>query len=158
MAIAGRVLLMPKGAYDASVTYEMLDMVSHDGATWVAKKASVGITPSADTAEYWFAMVGISSEDMEAFKKEVLESVNSSIGDAETSVADSINAMNDEIDTVKNSLSNYVPLAGGEMTGALKAVNPEAGAEGVRNITAGTEDLVAGTSELATGSIYIVYE
>ena len=151
MAIAGRVLLMPKGAYDASVTYEMLDMVSYDGVTWVARKASVGITPSADNAEYWFAMVGVSSEDFEAFKKDVLDSVNESIRESEAST-------NEKIKDVNDSLRGYVPLAGGEMTGALKAVNPEAGAEGVRNITAGTADLTAGTSPLATGSIYIVYE
>jgi hypothetical protein len=46
MAIAGRVLIMPKGAYDASLQYEMLDMVSHNGATWLAKKTEVGIKPS----------------------------------------------------------------------------------------------------------------
>ena len=158
MAIAGRVLLMPKGAYDASVTYEMLDMVSYDGVTWVAKKPSVGIKPSANNSEYWFAMVGVSSEDFEAFKNDVLDSVNESISASETSTDEKINAVDDKVDAVSESLSGYVPLAGGEMTGALKAVNPEAGAEGVRNITAGTADLVAGTSELATGSIYIVYE
>ena len=90
MAIAGRVLLMPKGAYDASVTYEMLDMVSYDGVTWVARKASVGITPSADNAEYWFAMVGVSSEDFEAFKKDVLDSVNESIRESEASTNEKI--------------------------------------------------------------------
>jgi hypothetical protein len=151
MAIAGRVLLMPKGAYDASVTYEMLDMVSYDGVTWVAKKTCVGIIPSADTSEYWFAMVGVSSEDFEAFKNEVLDDVNELIND-------SVTATDAKIKEVNDSLSDYVPLAGGEMTGALKAVNPNADAEGVRNITAGTTDLVAGTSELTTGSIYIVYE
>ena len=151
MAIAGRVLLMPKGAYDASVTYEMLDMVAYDGVTWIAKKASVGITPSADNSEYWFAMAGVSSDDFEAFKTEVLESVNESI-DAK------IKEVDDKVTAVNESLDDCVPLAGGEMTGVLKAMNPNADAEGVRNITAGTADLVAGTSELATGSIYIVYE
>lgn len=158
MAIAGRVLLMPKGAYDASVTYEMLDMVSYDGVTWVAKKTCVGIVPSADTSEYWFAMVGVSSDDFESFKNEVLDDVNELINDSVTATDAKIKTVDDKVIGVSESLGNYVPLAGGEMTGALKAVNPNADAEGVRNITAGTTDLVAGTSELATGSIYIVYE
>ena len=56
MATAGRILIMPKGAYNASTTYEMLDMVSHNGTSWLAKKTSVGITPSASTSEYWHEM------------------------------------------------------------------------------------------------------
>lgn len=162
MAIAGRVLLMPKGAYDASVTYEMLDMVSYDGVTWVAKKTCAGIVPSADTSEYWFAMVGVSSDDFETFKNEVLDSVEASISEAisesEEATESKINAVDSRVTTVNNSLSKYVPLAGGNMTGTLKAVNPSLNVEGVRNITAGTTDLTAGTSALATGSIYIVYE
>ena len=145
MATAGRILIMPKGAYDASVTYEMLDMVSHDGTTWLAKKTSVGITPSADNSEYWFAMVGIGFSDLEAFKTDVLDAVNESISASETNTDDKIKKVND-------SLENYVPLAGGNMTGVLKASNPSEAVEGVRNITAGTEDLTAGTSALATGS------
>ena len=180
MATAGRILLMHKGEYQASVTYEMLDMVSYDGVTWVAKKTCIGITPSSSNSEYWFAMVGVSSEDFEAFKNEVLSSVESiisssiseSISESEEATQTKINAVDSRVTTVdsrvttvdgrvttvNNSLSKYLPLAGGNMTGALKAVNPSLNVEGVRNITAGTADLTAGTSALATGSIYIVYE
>lgn len=147
MATAGRILIMPKGPYDASVTYEMLDMVSHNGSTWVAKKTAVGITPSDANSEYWFKMVGISANELNALKEEIRAEVNETIGETNTNVQN-----------VSNSLKNYVPLAGGNMTGPLKASNPSVNAEGVRNITAGTTDLVAGTSTLATGAIYIVYE
>lgn len=151
MAVAGRILIMPKGAYSASVTYEMLDMVSHEGATWVAKKTSVGIAPSAITSEYWFQMVGNDAIDLDAHKAEIL-------AEADQNVAVMKAAIDYDIALINLKVDNCVPLAGGTMNGALKAVNPAVGTEGVRNISAGTADLTAGTSALATGSIYIVYE
>ena len=63
MASAGRILIMPKGAYDSSATYEMLDLVSHNGTTWLAKKTVAGIEPSADNSEYWQNMVNMSATD-----------------------------------------------------------------------------------------------
>ncbi len=53
MTSAGRILIMPKGNYDPNVTYEMLDLVKHNGITWVAKKTSVGIEPNTANSEYW---------------------------------------------------------------------------------------------------------
>lgn len=53
MITAGRILIMPKGAYSADETYEMLDLVSHNGISWLAKKTSVGIEPSDANEEYW---------------------------------------------------------------------------------------------------------
>lgn len=56
MASAGRILIMPKGAYSASVTYEMLDLVIHNGSSWVAKKTVKGIEPATANAEHWQQM------------------------------------------------------------------------------------------------------
>ena len=51
---AGRVLPMPKGTYDASVTYNMLDMVYYSGSTYVCKAQTTGHAPT-DT-DYWQIM------------------------------------------------------------------------------------------------------
>lgn len=59
MASAGRILIMPKGAYDATTTYEMLDLVSHNSASWLAKKTSVGIEPSDANSEYWHNLIDL---------------------------------------------------------------------------------------------------
>lgn len=56
MATAGRILIMPKGAYDESTTYEMLDLVKHNGTSWLAKKTVIGIEPSEANSEYWHKM------------------------------------------------------------------------------------------------------
>ena len=59
MASAGRILIMPKGNYDSSVTYEMLDLVKYNGTSWLAKKTVTGIEPSAANSEYWQNMFNL---------------------------------------------------------------------------------------------------
>lgn len=56
MTSAGRILIMPKGDYNAETTYETLDLVYHAGRSWLAKKTVVGIEPSAANSEYWHNM------------------------------------------------------------------------------------------------------
>lgn len=56
MASAGRILIMPKGDYDANTTYEMLDLVNHNNVTWLARKTATGIEPSTENHEYWQRM------------------------------------------------------------------------------------------------------
>ena len=53
MASAGRILIMPKGSYNASTTYEMLDLVYYNGAAWLAKETVVGIAPSEASSAHW---------------------------------------------------------------------------------------------------------
>ena len=62
MATAGRMLIIPKGDYDANATYEMLDLVNHDGKTWLAKKHSQGIVPSEDSSDHWFMVLGVAHD------------------------------------------------------------------------------------------------
>ena len=59
MASAGRILIMPKGNYDSSATYEMLDMVHYNGTSWLAKKTATGVEPSAANSEHWHNMFDI---------------------------------------------------------------------------------------------------
>lgn len=81
MASAGRILILPKGNYDAETEYEMLDLVKHNGTSWLAKKTSVGIEPSEANAEYWQDMFDMGIET-------VLGDIDiSSIGDGTVSGA-----------------------------------------------------------------------
>lgn len=59
MADAGKILIMPKGAYSASTTYEVLDLVYYNGAAWLAKQTVKGITPSSANSAYWHNMLGV---------------------------------------------------------------------------------------------------
>ena len=51
---AGRVLIIPKGEYNASTQYSMLDLVEYNGCGYVAKQATKGNLPTNDT--YWQQM------------------------------------------------------------------------------------------------------
>lgn len=53
MADAGRILIIPRGDYDANSTYEKLDLVKYKGTSWLAKKTATGVEPSKANAEYW---------------------------------------------------------------------------------------------------------
>lgn len=53
MASAGRILILPKGEWKPDVTYEMLDLVYHNGTSWLAKKVSKGFEPTNINSEYW---------------------------------------------------------------------------------------------------------
>ena len=51
MVSAGRVLLMPKGEYNAATTYQLLDIVSYNGSSYIAKGETTGNLPTNTT--YW---------------------------------------------------------------------------------------------------------
>lgn len=54
MVIAGRVLIIPKGAWTNLTPYEMLDLVSEGDKAYLARQASVGMRPSEDASmTYW---------------------------------------------------------------------------------------------------------
>ena len=69
MASAGRILIMPKGNWDENTEYEMLDLVNHNGKSWLAKKDSIKIEPSADNEEYWQDMFDITAETFGALDR-----------------------------------------------------------------------------------------
>lgn len=48
---AGKVLIRPRGAYDASATYQILDQVNYNGKGYIAKTTTTGNLPT-DT-DYW---------------------------------------------------------------------------------------------------------
>lgn len=53
MSSAGRILIIPKGDYSPETTYDMLDLVRHNGTSWLAKKEVTGIEPTEANSEYW---------------------------------------------------------------------------------------------------------
>ncbi len=111
MASAGRILIMPKGNYDSSITYEMLDLVFHSGASWVAKKNVTGIEPSDANAEHWMKMC----ESVD------LTEVIMRIAALESQMLGTISL--DDIDlsgyATKSELTNYLKLTGGILSGKL---------------------------------------
>ena len=52
-ASAGRILLIPKGDWNANTTYTGLDWVRHNGAAWVCKNTCTNIEPTYANTNYW---------------------------------------------------------------------------------------------------------
>ena len=55
-ASAGRVLLISKGDWNDRTTYTGLDMVRHNGATWVCKNTCTNVEPTEANADNWQMM------------------------------------------------------------------------------------------------------
>ncbi len=69
MGNAGRVLMIPKGEYNAATTYEMLDFVYYNGRSYVCKQTSTGNVPTNTT--YWQALTGDASAEIQALTNQV---------------------------------------------------------------------------------------
>ena len=69
----GRVGLVLRGAYDASAAYSRMDVVSYQGSSYAALKATTGHDPT-DTS-YWQPMTDI---------REALEKTTQAVKDANT--------------------------------------------------------------------------
>lgn len=76
MASAGRILIMPKGVYDANVQYEMLDMVSYNGKGFLCKQRCKGVTPVEGA--YWMVVCDL-SDDIETINNNIAE-LNDDLG------------------------------------------------------------------------------
>ena len=55
-ASAGRVLLIPKGDWNAETTYTNLDWVRHNGAAWVCKNTCTNVEPTEENSDNWQMM------------------------------------------------------------------------------------------------------
>lgn len=57
MVSAGRILLMPRGAFDANVQYDILDLVSYNGSSYIALGPTIGNLPT-DTTKWMLSAYG----------------------------------------------------------------------------------------------------
>lgn len=71
MGNAGRVLMIPKGDYNAATTYEMLDCVYYNGRSYVCKQTSTGNAPTNTT--YWQVMTPDSSAEIQALTNKLTD-------------------------------------------------------------------------------------
>ena len=116
MASAGRILIMPKGNYDSSATYEMLDMVHYNGTSWWAKKTVSNIEPSAANSEHWHNMFNLdiannltTTEEGKALDARQGKLLNEKIEDLK-STAMLVSITDDYLDWTEVALSERYPL------------------------------------------------
>ena len=110
MATAGRILIVPRGDFSASTTYEMLDLVNYNSATWLAKKTSVGIAPSEASSEYWFRMQGSVIQNPTQIANNLTTTASGYALDARQGKAlmDSITSTNTKVSGIETTLGSAV--------------------------------------------------
>lgn len=60
MAIAGKVMPLPRGDYMPEEVYNILDIVGHNEKPWMCKKnGTVGIEPSLSNPDYWMLLIDV---------------------------------------------------------------------------------------------------
>lgn len=57
MIPVGRILIIPRGEYSAADLYQPLDLVTHNGTSWLCKKTANGIEPNTANTEYWMSLL-----------------------------------------------------------------------------------------------------
>ena len=143
MASAGRILIMPKGNYNAETEYQMLDLVFNGGSSWVAKKTVKGIEPTDDSAEHWMKMcesvdlieiiqriaaleaqmlgtISLDDIDLSAYAtKTELNSINTSLGTRLGAAESKVTTLTSDVDTAKSNITNLQTLVSG-MSGGVK--------------------------------------
>ena len=137
-AIAGRVLLIPKGAYNALTTYNPLDFVTYGANSYVCKQTSTGNAPTNTT--YWQLMAqgatnannisydgtasGLGSTDVQGAIDEVVSDTN----DALSAITNVYNAKNlwftDNISTTMNGVTFTVNKDGTISTSGTTNASP----------------------------------
>ncbi len=76
----GKILIIPKGDYDAAVLYRRLDLVKYNGTSYLCKKDNtIGIEPT--NIERWYKVVDAVG-DMDIFFEEVSKRENISSSDS----------------------------------------------------------------------------
>ena len=103
-ASAGRVLIIPKGDWNAETTYTGLDMVRHNGASWICKNTCTNIEPTEANSANW-QMMSRDSTDI---------TVDSVMSD------DSVNAVQNKV--IKKYVDEHTPDIA-DMTGASSTQN-----------------------------------
>lgn len=106
-AIAGRVLLIPKGNYDSTATYTMLDMVVYNGSSYICKQECTGVVPTNTT--YW--MLNASGSAV-AYINDIGDVVITNVSNGQVLMYDSANQkwVNGTI-TTTTSLANLTDTA-----------------------------------------------
>jgi hypothetical protein len=126
-----------KGAFDPLVDYEVLNIVSHVGAWYIAKvpvPASLGEIPSLESTVWDRVSPDTLSQaegDLRYALKTELTAAIDALVDASPGTLDTLNelaaALGDDPNfatTVMNIIATKLPLAGGTVTGQIKGIAP----------------------------------
>ena len=151
MANAGRILIIPRGQYNANEVYEMLDLVNYNGTSWLAKKHSCGIFPSTESSEYWFDFIGINTNAISVANNLTTTEEGLALDARQGKVLiDALNATNEEVTGVASQLADTKTQVE-EIGESLSAT-----AETVASINSAVEGINSAVSTLQSNATIII--
>ena len=104
--VAGRVMPIPKGPYDASAIYNILDMVTLNNKLWIAKQSNFSNHEPTATDEYWMLAVD-GTTDVKALEDEITKKFTEYDGKF-TTIEEQLAATLISVEqTVDNKLATY---------------------------------------------------
>ena len=126
--VAGRVMPIPKGPYDASAVYNILDMVTLNNKLWIAKQSNFSNQEPVQTNENWMLAVDGTTDvktleqiitekfteydgkfsTIEQQLSTTIESVNSTLTDFSQTVNETIAASEQAVDAKLNDMEQNV--------------------------------------------------
>jgi len=147
---AGKIMPLPRGPYDATATYNILDMVTLNNKLWVAKKSGVkGVTPSDDAAEWMMAVDG--TTDVKGLETTVNEKF-SAIDTKFTGYDADLNALRTQDNTTETNVRNLSTTVGNLNTSVSGLSTRCANIEGA--IVPDTEATKDSNKLITSGAVY----
>jgi hypothetical protein len=117
MATAGKILILPRGEWNANETYEMLDLVNHNGSSWLSKSHSIGIAPSDEASDYWFNFLGITINETPVANNLTTTTAGYVLDARQGKVLmDAINSANTKVGKVESSVTTLQSSLSGTQT------------------------------------------
>ena len=120
MVNAGRILIMPKGDWNALTTYDMLDLVAYNGIAYLARQTNIGQNPSTDTSMTYWQPFGSASQIATTSSPGLV------MPDGETITIDNTGLINVNIDNntlVYDSVNGYIKAVVSSALANLTDVN-----------------------------------
>lgn len=116
-AVAGKVMPRPRGPYDATAVYDILDMVTLDNKLWVAKRSNIQGVEPAETNEYWMLAVDGTTDVNELDTKYTAQfnEIDRKLTEADEKIVEAnekIEAIEETIANFENSHDIYDPVTG----------------------------------------------
>lgn len=100
---AGKIMPLPRGAYDEKTEYGILDIVTYDNKLWICKKSgTTGVTPTKTAAEWMMCVDG--TTDVSALETELQEKIDS-YDTRLTEISTNIDSVNSQIEATNESVT-----------------------------------------------------
>lgn len=104
--VAGRVMPIPKGPYDAAAVYNILDMVTLNNKLWIAKQSNFSNQEPVQTNEYWMLAVD-GTTDVKVLEQVITEKFTEYDGKFATVEEQLAATLGSVEQTVDNKLATY---------------------------------------------------